>query len=606
MIENPPPPDTGARTTNRRNQPSAGGHVWRSGLFWRMMSGGLVAFATLLITVGLALAVLLEIADQNNRMQSVFESASNVEQFDASLEGMYQALDLLSAGDFNPRFYNVQSDAAGAVRRTKKLDEIRINLALPEDMRRQFGTLLNRYDALSPQLNDLSRLARTDTSSALLQWRGTYADQLSGLSKEVNDLSAKMTNQVESQKKAMAQTQETAPRLVGVISLVGLGLGIGLALWVLRSLVWRIAAITSDIQRLARGDLTLPARLRRSKGAQPTAGLFSDEVGTLEHAYVETLSILRRPLHQIQEDASRISTSSAEISNAANYQAASSNQQATAITEVTVTVEELNQTAMQIADAAASVAAAAEQALLSAGHGQEAVRDSIIGMAMIRSRVNDITSRILALSAQSQRISEIIDLIDTMAGQTHILALNAAVESAGAGGEIGERFGVVASEVKKLAQRSAAATREVRAVIAQVQAATNAAVMATEDGLKETEKGVGLAHQSGDANEDIIGMVERTAQLANAISLATQQQRTASEQVVATMREIAGSTRQTTASSRQAAHAAGDLSDIAGDLRAVSTAFVVTSDEDPESSADPPGPAESPARLVAPAGSALG
>ncbi|MDQ2807809.1 MAG: methyl-accepting chemotaxis protein, partial [Chloroflexota bacterium] len=260
----------------------------------------------------------------------------------------------------------------------------------------------------------------------------------------------------------------------------------------------------------------------------------------------------------------------------------------------------------QIADAAASVAAAAEQALLSAGHGQEAVRDSIIGMAMIRSRVNDITSRILALSAQSQRISEIIDLIDTMAGQTHILALNAAVESAGAGGEVGERFGVVASEVKKLAQRSAAATREVRAVIAQVQAATNAAVMATEDGLKETEKGVGLAHQSGDANEDIIGMVERTAQLANAISLATQQQRTASEQVVATMREIASSTRQTTASSRQAASAAGDLSDIAGDLRAVSTGFVVAGDDSPEPPADPPGPAESPGRLAAPVGGGLG
>src|SRR5205085_6811492 len=136
------------------------------------------------------------------------------------------------------------------------------------------------------------------------------------------------------------------------------------------------------------------------------------------------------------------------------------NEQATAITQITVTVEQLNQTAVQIADAAASVASAAEQALLSANRGQEAVRDSIIGMAMIRSRVNDITARILALSAQSQRISEIIDVIDQMAGQTHILALNAAVESAGAGGATGERFGVVASEFKQLAQRSAGATRE--------------------------------------------------------------------------------------------------------------------------------------------------
>ena len=292
----------------------------------------------------------------------------------------------------------------------------------------------------------------------------------------------------------------------------------------LQGAVRRITGISDDLARLSDGDLTAPGRFLTT-GA-PEQDEERDEVRGLERSYVKTVGKLRAPLQQIQADASRISATSSEISAAASHQASGSQQQATAITEVTVTVEQLNQTAVQIADAAGSVADAAEQALVSASRGQEAVRDSILGMAMIRSRVNDITARILALSAQSQRISDIIDVIDEMAGRTHILALNAAVESAGAGGEIGERFGVVASEVKKLAQRSAAATREVRTVIAQVQAATNAAVMATEDGLKETEKGVQMAHQSGDANEDIIQMVERTAQLANAISLATQQQRT--------------------------------------------------------------------------------
>ena len=125
---------------------------------------------------------------------------------------------------------------------------------------------------------------------------------------------------------------------------------------------------------------------------------------------------------------------------------------------------------------------------------------------------------------------------------------------------------MVAGEVKKLAQRSVAATKEVRTIIAQIQAATSAAVMATEEGLKETEQGVSLAHQSGDANEDIISMVERTAQLANAISLATQQQRTASEQVVATMREVADVTRQAAVSSRQTLEAVNQLSAAAHNL----------------------------------------
>jgi methyl-accepting chemotaxis protein len=273
-------------------------------------------------------------------------------------------------------------------------------------------------------------------------------------------------------------------------------------------------------------------------------------------------------INQMRAAVAYISSSAAEISAVAAQQAGGSREQASAITEVTTTVEELNQTAVQIAEAAASVAAAAEQALVSTNRGQEAVRDSIMSMALIKARVNDITTRILALSEQSQRISDVIDVINTIAAQTHILALNAAVESAGSG-EMGQRFGVVAAEVKKLAQRSVAATKEVRGIVVQIQAATAAAVMATEEGLKETDHGVSLAHQSGDANDDIISMVERTAQLANAISLATQQQRTASEQVVATMREVAEVTQQAAGSSRQTLEAVNELSDAAHGLERI-------------------------------------
>jgi methyl-accepting chemotaxis protein len=422
------------------------------------------------------------------------------------------------------------------------------------------------------------------------------------LNQDARDLAADLNKEAVEDIQAVSSGQEMARIAIPVISVAGLLLGLLLAVLVLRSTVQRIRGVSSDLARLASGDLTPPRRLRQA-APQSQAGFFSDEVLALEQDYLRTIDRLRTPLQRIQEDAARISASSTEISSAATHQAAGSSQQATAITEVTVTVEQLNQTAVQIADAAASVASAAEQALVSASRGQEAVRDSIIGMAMIRSRVNDITARILALSAQSQRISDIIDVIDDMAARTHILALNAAVESAGAGGEVGERFGVVASEVKKLAQRSAGATREVRAVIAQVQAATNAAVMATEDGLKETEKGVQMAHQSGDANEDIIQMVERTAQLANAISLATQQQRTASEQVVGTMREIAAVTRQAATSSEQASRAATELSDIAQELRTVSTGFRVDHEGDDTPPADSE-PRRAAPRLVAGEGAA--
>ena len=575
--------------------PASAAPMWRSGLFWRLLRALAVVFLTMALTVGLSLWFSNESITQTVAEHDALNNANILSYLSANIDSAYRALNLLTTNEYNPRFYDIQRDTLDTARHNVQLSLDRSKL-LPDELT-QLDDLLKSYDSLTPQLLALNSIARTDLVETRKAWENSYERQTDDLRRTAYNLAERIGLGSAQRVQAVQNRQRINQWSIVALGAGGLLLGLLLTVLVLRRIVGRISGINTDLARLADGDLTPPSRLTLHAGG-PTP--LNDEIIGLEQSYLKTIRRLAAPLQQIQQDANRISSASAEITAAANVQANNATEGVTAITEVTVTVEQLNQTAQQIAEAAASVAAAAEQALLSAGHGQEAVRDSIIGMAMIRSRVNDITSRILALSSQSQRISEIIDLIDTMAGQTHILALNAAVESAGAGGEVGERFGVVASEVKKLAQRSAAATREVRAVIAQVQAATNAAVMATEDGLKETEKGVGLAHQSGDANEDIIGMVERTAQLANAISLATQQQRTASEQVVATMREIAAGTRQTTASSRQTAHAAGDLSDIAGDLRAVSTAFVVAGDEGPAP------PTDAPARLAAPAGGALG
>ncbi len=563
--------------------PSSAATMWRSGLFWRLLRAMAVVFLTMALTVGLSLWFSNESITQTVAEHDALNNANILSYLSANIDSAYRTLNLLSTNEYNSRFYDIQRDTLDTARRNVQILD-RSKLASEE--RVQLDDLLKSYDSLIPQLFALNGIARTDLVETRKTWENTYERQTDDLRRTAHNLAERISLSSGQRVQAVQSRQQLNQWSIVALAVGGLLLGLLLTILVLRRIVGRISGINADLARLADGDLIPPTRLTlRAVGPTP----LNDEIIGLEQSYLKTIRRLAAPLHQIQQDANRISSASAEITEAANVQANNATEGVTAITEVTVTVEELNQTAMQIADAAASVAAAAEQALLSAGHGQEAVRDSIIGMAMIRSRVNDITSRILALSAQSQRISEIIDLIDTMAGQTHILALNAAVESAGAGGEVGERFGVVASEVKKLAQRSAAATREVRAVIAQVQAATNAAVMATEDGLKETEKGVGLAHQSGDANEDIIGMVERTAQLANAISLATQQQRTASEQVVATMREIAGGTRLAASGSRQAARAAGDLSDIAGDLRAASSGFHLPDNRDNPPPPDPSG-----------------
>jgi methyl-accepting chemotaxis protein len=303
-----------------------------------------------------------------------------------------------------------------------------------------------------------------------------------------------------------------------------------------------------------------------------------DELGELGRTFNESINKLGDLVEQVQTQSFRISSAAAQIAGASRISANSSSDQAGAVAEATVTIEELNHTAREIAEAASLVAGAAEQALSSANQGQEAVKESISGINRLKVQVQEIAEKILALNERSQRVGHIIEQITSIADQTHLLALNAAIESAAAG-ESGKRFAVVAAEVKKLAERSRTATREVQAVLTEIQFATAASVMATEQGMKQAEHGVLLAHRSGDANESIMQMIERTVQLSSAISLATQQQRNASEQVASSMRQLATVIQDGAASARQSSSLASSLDEVASELRVVSNQFKVSSED---------------------------
>lgn len=308
-----------------------------------------------------------------------------------------------------------------------------------------------------------------------------------------------------------------------------------------------IMVLVPFLRSVAAGDLSGDFSVRRR-----------DEIGMLAAAANDMTAQLRSLLQDLQQAALQITGASTQVLSAAEEHASGSVEQAASIAEVTATMEELTNSARQIAMSATSVEKIADDSAHAAHAGYNSVGEALEAMETIRRRVADISGKTLLLGERSQRISEVLNLIKDIAGEIHLLAVNAAIESAAAG-EHGKRFAVVASEVRRLAERTRESAEEIKGIVGEIQSATNTSVLATEQGVKEVEIGVSLATRARGSLEEIIQMVDRTTQAIRQITFATQQQQSASEQIVQTMREVANVTRHVAAGMKDSAGSVGKL-----------------------------------------------
>jgi methyl-accepting chemotaxis protein len=268
---------------------------------------------------------------------------------------------------------------------------------------------------------------------------------------------------------------------------------------------------------------------------------------------------------QIGSAVGQVQSSSAELQAAANQQATGAKEQSTAMAEISTTISELLATSRQIAESARRVAQNAEQTAGSArsGHGTvDLTHESIAG---IRRQVDQIVAHMLELGKKSQEIGAVLDIVSELAEQTNILAINATIEAAGAG-ESGKRFAVVADEIRKLADRVAGSTKEIRTLIDDVRSAVNTTVMATETGSKAVDAG---SRQFGDvasAFKQIAGLVSTTTEAGREIELSTKQQSTAVEQVNVAITSVAQASTEMETSAGQTLKTASQLAALSRDL----------------------------------------
>jgi methyl-accepting chemotaxis protein len=307
-----------------------------------------------------------------------------------------------------------------------------------------------------------------------------------------------------------------------------------------------ITDLLNTINQVARGDLTI-----RGKVTNDALGNVVDSVNFM-------LDNFTKVLERVRKAAIDVSTSANQILDAADDMTAGATQQDQEITNTSSAVEELTVSMKQVSNNAEASAEAARRALDAAEQGNRAVSDTLDGMQRIRSSVQATAKKIKSLGDRSLEISEIINVINDITEQTNLLALNAAIEAARAG-EAGRGFAVVADEVRKLAEHSRSATKDIAALIKAIQAETNEAVVVMEEGTREVEVGAGLADQAGKALEAISSVVRQSAELVQEISLASKQQVRGTEGVANAMQIISGITRQTTQGARQTASTVGNM-----------------------------------------------
>jgi methyl-accepting chemotaxis protein len=294
-----------------------------------------------------------------------------------------------------------------------------------------------------------------------------------------------------------------------------------------------------------------------------------DEIGTLAEAFNTMTTVIVKNLKGEIEKSNRliasIKNAIVHLSSSANemmaisvQQSSGSSEQAAAVQQVTTTSEEIAITAKQITVNALSVETMAESTNQSCLAGTQDVSNAINGMSLLKDQVQSIAESMLKLGDNSQKIGGIVEIIDEISDQTNLLALNAAIEAAGAG-EAGKRFAIVAQEVRRLAERTVEATRQIKGLIEEIQKATNSTIMVTEEGTKAVDSAAQLVDKVQLSFGSIIDLVDGTARSAKEITLSTQQQTSACEQMAETMTEVRDVAQQVATSARETERAISEI-----------------------------------------------
>ena len=284
-----------------------------------------------------------------------------------------------------------------------------------------------------------------------------------------------------------------------------------------RHMVDYLRTVADAAKKIANNDLTVQVEPRSEKDA-------------LGHSFRTMVHNLTGVIRELHDNSGQVVAAATEIASSSEEMAKGAQQQSSQTAQVSAAVEEMTATIVESSRNAAEAASQAKEAAEAATQGRQIVAQTIDGMNQIAQVVHESAQTIDKLSKSSDQIGEIISVIDDIADQTNLLALNAAIEAARAG-EQGRGFAVVADEVRKLAERTTKATKEITDMIRAIQNETKGAVTSMEQGIKQVEGGRVLASQAGESLGAILGYAQRVREMIQQVASAGEQQSQAAEEI---------------------------------------------------------------------------